>query len=111
MGEVGCAFAVRIGTQYGVAHRAGAAQKHLLATLLQRAARRIGRLPLARNPIRILLWRARDHEQGHLRMLISAEFGALAAVDAGRIGTKGRGDGMSRNEVLLAVQIGYPEAV
>ena len=95
----------------GMAQHAASAQEELAA-----AARRgflgVGRgLALRFSPGFELVRRQRDHFESHERMLQSAVLGAWAVIFAGLVGAKLDRGGAAGDEVLLAMQAGYPEAV
>ncbi len=90
---------------------AASAQKQFATALRHYIARIAGRLALRFGPRREALRRKRHDIEGHEGMLQTAIFGAAAYEFAGPVRAKTDGGGAAGNQVLLAMQVGDPEAM
>src|SRR5256714_2926774 len=101
----------RVRPAHGVAHHARRREEDLLtARLCGRRGLRGGR-ELRVVPRLEFFVRLDDDRERHVRVLVSAELCALAAVRARAVGAYPRDGLVARNEVGLAVQVRNPEAV
>src|ERR1041385_4914537 len=95
----------------GVAHHARRGEKDHLAAPLQVVRGLRGRLTLLLLPRAELLRRLGDDEEGHVRVLVSTELRALAAVRALAVGPEHQRRVLAGDEVFFAREVRNPEAV
>src|SRR5690606_30328942 len=109
--EIGSQRSIRRRAADGVTRAAARRQKQI-STLPEERCRRLGCVSdLLSKPALVFRLRHGDHVEGHQRMLITAVFGALSAVDARARSRKRISVCAPRDHVELAGEARYPEAV
>src|SRR4051794_17745545 len=111
MGEVRADPAACCGARDGVTHHAGGPEKHVLAPRRQRIGRGERRVPLPGQPGGKRRGWFGHNREGHLRVLVAAELGAFAPVDAGAVGLEPEAVLVAWYLISFGAQVWSPEAV
>src|SRR4051812_38672053 len=111
MGEIGTNCTTSPSTADGVTHGTRAAQEDALTGLCQRISWCGGGGALRFQPVLELNAGLRYDEERHLCVLVTAELGALSTIDASRIGPEPGACFVTRNQILLSIEVRRPKAV
>src|SRR6185437_8851888 len=92
-------------------HHTRRPKEDLLPAFLRITQGRYGLLCLVLSPCVELFLRLGDYPQRHLRVLKSAVFGALPAIDARLVGLQPHRADFSRNQIFFTGEVRHPETV